>query len=210
MPKETTKKEKKKEHYKWDENHHHDRFALGLIIGIAVGVFIISIGLALSAFVGTMSEVRNTVNLSSYVNNRDVDADEDAREEEDEDANDDEDTNDEGTNENEDAEGTGDIDTGGVELNMTDLETIQTSVDNGSQPWRLDPVMVASADGVRYGFSIEDTYRLSKEPAIGEGSGTGEAEVEIDHGGKTFVVQLIQPVKTGDDGVWAINSIRAK
>ncbi len=207
MPKKTKKEEEKKECCRWDENHHRDRFAMGLIVGIAVGVFLIAVGLALSSFVGTFSVIETRVVVNSN-GAGDLDDDgEDVDEERDEDVNDDEDANDE---EGEDTDETGDIDTSGVEINMADLETIQTSVDNGSQPWRLDPIMVASADGVQYGFSIEDTYRLSMEPTIGEGSGTGEAEVEVDHGSKTYVIQLIQSVKTGDDGVWAINSIRVK
>ena len=73
---------------------------------------------------------------------------------------------------------------GAVENDFTELETIQSSVDNGSQPWRLDPLAVATADGVALGFSQEnDDFTLASQVEMGEASGTGEATVEAVHGG---------------------------
>lgn len=100
---------------------------------------------------------------------------------------------------------------GAVENDFTKLETIQTSVDNGSGPWRLDPLAVATADGFALGFDQEnDDFTLVSKVEMGEYSGTGEAIVEAVHGGVTYEIQLIQPVKQGDAGIWAINSVNKK
>lgn len=100
---------------------------------------------------------------------------------------------------------------GAVENDFTELETIQESVDGGSQPWRLDPLHVAMSDGVALGFDQDnDDFTLVSKIEIGEGSGTGEAEVEVVHGETTYIIQLIQPVKQGSEGIWAINSVREK
>lgn len=100
---------------------------------------------------------------------------------------------------------------GAVENNFTELETIQGSVDNGSGPWRLDPLAVATADGVALGFDQEnDDFTLVSKVDIGEYSGTGEAIVEAVHGGVTYEIQLIQPIKQGATGIWAINSVNKK
>ena len=103
-----------------------------------------------------------------------------------------------------------DIKVGSVENDLEDLEKIQESVDQGSQPWRLDPYMVALSDGVELGFDQEDIFTLISEVEMGEYSGTGEAEVEAVHNEIIYIIQLIQPVKQGEEGIWAINSVRKK
>lgn len=104
-----------------------------------------------------------------------------------------------------------DITLGAVENDLTELETIQDSVDNGSQPWRLDPLAVATAEGVTLGFDqANDEFVLASQVETGEYSGTGEATVEAVHDGVTYEIQLIQPVDQGDAGIWAINSVSKK
>jgi len=104
-----------------------------------------------------------------------------------------------------------DIKMGSVEHQRSELETLQKSVDEGSQPWRLDPHMVALNEGTSLGFSqASDTFTLISKVEQGEYSGAGEATVEARHQDSTYVIQLIQPVKQGDKGIWVINSVAKK
>ncbi|NQV13792.1 MAG: PD40 domain-containing protein [Parcubacteria group bacterium] len=106
---------------------------------------------------------------------------------------------------------TDEIKTGAVEHKMADLEAMQKSVDEGSQPWRLDPYMVAISDGVELGFNqAEDSFTLTSKIESGEYSGAGEATVEAKHKDVTYIVQLMQPVDQGDKGIWVINSVAKK
>lgn len=103
------------------------------------------------------------------------------------------------------------IKTGAVEHKRSDLEATQKSVNEGSQPWRLDPYMVALSDGAELGFSqTEDTFTLTSKIESGEYSGAGEATVEAKHKEVTYIIQLIQPVDQGDKGIWTINSVAKK
>ena len=111
----------------------------------------------------------------------------------------------------EEKESTKDIKIGSVENDLENLEKIQESVNNGSQPWRLDPYTVAITDGVELGFNQEkDAFTLVSKTEMGEYSGTGEAEVEAVHDETTYIIQLIQPIEQGDKGIWAINNVREK
>lgn len=103
------------------------------------------------------------------------------------------------------------ITVGAVENDLADLERQQTSVDNGSQPWRLDPLTVAITESPNYGFATaNDTFSLTEKIEMGVASGTGEAYVAAIHNGVTYEIQLFQPVKQDTQGIWAINSIRKK
>ena len=105
----------------------------------------------------------------------------------------------------------GEIKTGTVEHQMSDLEAMQKSADGGSQPWRLDPHMVALNDGGELGFNqATDTFTLISKIESGEYSGTGEATVEAKHNDTIYIIQLIQPVDQGDTGIWVINSVAEK
>lgn len=105
----------------------------------------------------------------------------------------------------------GEISVGGVEINKVKMETIQQQVDNGHQPWYLDPLQVAKETGTKFGFDPrEDKFELLEVVPKAEYAGTGLAEVKAVHGDKEYIIQLIQPVKSGEHGIWAINSIRPK
>ncbi|MFH2105366.1 MAG: hypothetical protein ABII72_03980 [Parcubacteria group bacterium] len=106
---------------------------------------------------------------------------------------------------------TNEIKIGAVEHKMADLEAMQKSVDEGSQPWRLDPYMVALSDGAELGFNqAEDSFTLTSKIESGEYSGAGEATVEAKHKDVTYIIQLMQPVDQGDGGIWVINSVAKK
>lgn len=101
-----------------------------------------------------------------------------------------------------------DIQLGAVEHQPAELEMTQKAVDQGQQPWRLDPYEVAKSEGISLGFTANDSFKLLSKKAMGEYSGTGEAEVEAVHNGVTYIIQLIQPLGPGQNSIWAINSVR--
>lgn len=86
-------------------------------------------------------------------------------------------------------------------------ERLQGLVDAGEQTWRLEPLEVARREGRMAGFTLDDHFELLSK-AMGEYSGTYQAMVAADHEGRRYLIQLIQSVKVGDGGIWAINSIR--
>jgi len=90
---------------------------------------------------------------------------------------------------------------------MEKLKEIQKLVNDGNQPWRLNPVEVVKTDSpVSYGFNALDIYNLTSKDDV-----KGEAHVNIEkvsNNKKLFYdVLLIQPVTTGSKGIWAIKSI---
>lgn len=100
---------------------------------------------------------------------------------------------------------------GAVPLDFNKAQEIQTKVDNGHQPWRLDPVQVAIDEGIMLGFDpVRDRFKLVSSTASGEYSGTGEALVEAERAGRIYLIKLIQPVKQGSTGIWTINSVNEK
>lgn len=90
---------------------------------------------------------------------------------------------------------------GEVELDMEALEQLQAAVDQGHQPWRLDPLESARDEGQGLGFDpAQDVFDLlpSPDPA------TGQAQVLVLHGESFYVIHLLQPVRVAQDGLWAI------
>lgn len=100
------------------------------------------------------------------------------------------------------------IKTGSIEpLSRPDLQALQDFVDEGHQPWRLDPLLVAQFDGRnKYGFESTDEFSLLSE-RFGEYAGTYLADVEVKHDDQTYDILLIQPIKIGEGGIWSISSI---
>lgn len=94
-----------------------------------------------------------------------------------------------------------------IEIDIEKMQTIQQEVDQGHQPWRLDPVEVVKAEApASYEFNATDTYTLKSKDIV-----KGEAEVEVKKTktGRvyTYSVKLIQPIKKGDSGAWALSLI---
>ena len=88
------------------------------------------------------------------------------------------------------------------------MKEIQTLVDAGNQPWRLDPVEVTKTDAPpSYEFNAQDTYTLKSKDDV---KGTAQVEIKKTKGTKTitYLANLIQPQTKGAKGIWAINSIR--
>lgn len=93
---------------------------------------------------------------------------------------------------------------GEVALDMDELRQLQASVDQGHQPWRLDPLEVARDEGEELGFDpAQDTFDLLPLPD----PATGQAQVLVIHGEHFYVIHLTQPVRVGTDGIWAITRV---
>ncbi len=100
---------------------------------------------------------------------------------------------------------------GPIENDRTALENKQVAVDDGNEVWLLDPYEVAKRDSNHYGFDPnKDIYTLVSKVEIGDYSGTGEATIEVNHENDIYIIQLIQPTRPGDDGIWALNNIVKK
>jgi len=66
-------------------------------------------------------------------------------------------------------------------------------------------------EGQLLGFDpSKDRFVLLSKTPQGPSSGTGEARVEVAHDNKIYLVQLIQPVKQGQAGIWVINTVALK
>lgn len=89
------------------------------------------------------------------------------------------------------------------EINQAEAEKIQSQVDNGQLSWYLDPVSVAKEE-------VPTTYSISKNDRFSlKSKSTAEsvALVEIIHDTKVYQAKLIQPAKTGANGIWATQSV---
>ena len=96
---------------------------------------------------------------------------------------------------------------GAVEQVGEMLESDQKKVSEGGLKWRLDPLETARKEGPRWGLFAKGDYTLVSKVEQGAYSGTGEALVRHRYKGYSFDIKLIQPVKTGTGGIWAINGI---
>ncbi|EME59150.1 acyl transferase [Rhodococcus ruber BKS 20-38] len=83
----------------------------------------------------------------------------------------------------------------GENLTPEEAGKLQRAVDEGSQPWRLDPSLVAQAFVAdRFGWS--DTEARMADPHT--------VEVTDRADGSIVVLQLRQPVREGADGIWVV------
>jgi hypothetical protein len=102
---------------------------------------------------------------------------------------------------------TDEIRVGKVTLDLAAEQRLQIEVDKGHMPWRLDPIEVAQTDGQEFGFVDADRFRLLQPPAPRESGGS--ALVRAAHADQIFEIRLIQPVRIGPDGIWAVDEVRA-
>ncbi|MGK2320134.1 acyltransferase [Gordonia rhizosphera] len=83
----------------------------------------------------------------------------------------------------------------GEDLSADEAEALQRAVDAGSQPWRLEPTLVAEAF-VAGRFGWNDVDARAADPH------TVEVTNRVD--GSIVVLQLRQPVREGSDGIWVV------
>ena len=77
---------------------------------------------------------------------------------------------------------------------------VQSAVNSGDQPWRLDPLAVAHAESAALGLSAGDPMRLLE-------LGNGHALVRTQDAGETYDIRLSQPDQPGPAGIWVVDSI---
>jgi ABC-type glycerol-3-phosphate transport system substrate-binding protein len=80
-----------------------------------------------------------------------------------------------------------------------DAAALQAAVDNGSQPWLLDPSEVAiSYASAAHGWTDTEAY-----------PGPDGTSVDIRNSdGERLTLTLAQPGRTGDDGIWVVTAER--
>ena len=96
--------------------------------------------------------------------------------------------------------------TGKIEIDKEEMAGIQKAIDDGHQPWRMDPEDIACVESTRYGFDLEKNYETIKEvyhhadiPGIIKYQVTTSME-------KDYIITVIQPVP-GERGIWTISEI---
>ncbi|MHB9144196.1 MAG: hypothetical protein ACYC5Y_02550 [Symbiobacteriia bacterium] len=99
--------------------------------------------------------------------------------------------------------------TGSVPMDPVHLKGVQAAADAGRNPASLQPVETVRSAAADLGLDLQqDAVRLDYAVAPGAGSGASEAYVDVLHAGREYVVQLIQPVRSGPGGIWAVNSVQ--
>jgi hypothetical protein len=82
----------------------------------------------------------------------------------------------------------------------------QNAADRGQVPWAVDPLAVLHRDGPSFGISPSDRTNLAgadQDPT----TLVPRVRVKVQHSDQELIVTLIQPIRTGPGGVWAIASI---
>lgn len=103
-----------------------------------------------------------------------------------------------------------------VFLDLERQAWLQGLVDAGRDRWRLDPLEVARREGRMAAFRLRDQFRLAevrdaeRSPGAGVRPGAKQALVEATHDGKDYEITLLQPVRPGDRGIWAITEVKSK
>lgn len=101
----------------------------------------------------------------------------------------------------------GTIAVGPVEIDPDEISALQARADAGEDEWLLDPLAVAKREAPKFGFTDRDTFHLISQVEAGEGSGTGEAIVQVVHNSDLYFIQLIQPNGPGENSIWWINAV---
>jgi len=82
----------------------------------------------------------------------------------------------------------------------------QNAVKGGGVPWATDPVQVVHHDGPSFGLQPNDPVQLLRED-VDPVSLVHRAFVVVRQNNHAYLVTLVQPIKTGDGGVWAIAAV---
>lgn len=93
----------------------------------------------------------------------------------------------------------------GGQINFTIDNTRATSLqkDTGKYQFRLSPEETARSDAPNaYGLQVGDSYVLKNRDE------SGNAQVQATRESKNYIIKLIQPITKGEEGIWAIESIR--
>jgi hypothetical protein len=96
---------------------------------------------------------------------------------------------------------------GHVALAGEDFIRVQNYVDKGGNPWRLDPVQTARVVGAaKLGFDWNDRFWL-RGKYVDADSGLWHALVWGTHKTCVYLIELYQPVRQGEGGIWAVERV---
>lgn len=97
--------------------------------------------------------------------------------------------------------------TGSVEIPGENYAQIQQAANQGTNLWRLSPVRTAQEVGTKHlGLRTNDVYTFVeqyRDPA----SGLQHAVIRVKHRDCTYLVELYQPMKQGQGGIWVVQSV---
>ncbi|MGH2459631.1 MAG: hypothetical protein ACRDIY_12280 [Chloroflexota bacterium] len=82
----------------------------------------------------------------------------------------------------------------------------QDSVAHGAIPWAVDPVEVVHHDGPSFGLDPGDPARVLGRD-VDPSSLVPRVSVVVHQGADAFLVTLVQPIRAGAGGVWAIADV---
>lgn len=85
---------------------------------------------------------------------------------------------------------------------------VQAEVDDGRQPWRLDPVLVARSTLETEGIDASQARFSQSEQGDEPGTGHHRATVRATTGEIAYEVDLLQPARQGPTGIWVVTDIR--
>ena len=103
------------------------------------------------------------------------------------------------------------IRTGKVKIDMEQLERIQKYVDDGHEPWMMNPLMVLMSGMYSCGFD-PGTDRIADPQGIAQSMSVEDVKeitLEVTHMGKVYRAIMIQPVR-GPGKVWALSDVEEK
>jgi hypothetical protein len=83
---------------------------------------------------------------------------------------------------------------------VTSARDLQRSVDEGDEPWRLDPLQAARADGIGLGLATSDSFQLVSV-------GAGVARVRAQHGSVSYDIRVVQPARFSPTGIWVVERV---
>lgn len=89
-------------------------------------------------------------------------------------------------------------------------QKLQQRIEKGKELWRLDPLEVAKRDGRIAGFKLTDDFKLKFKADQNLNSMVSTAVVEAVHQEKAYEIRLYQPLGSGEEKIWVIDSVVAK
>jgi len=97
----------------------------------------------------------------------------------------------------------GEIQTFPIFIDEERAEWLQQRADEGIEVFRTDPLEAARFDGRMVGLTAEDDLNLVEES-------DGYAEVQLTRDGTAYVLEMVQPVREGEGGIWLISNVEKK
>jgi len=105
---------------------------------------------------------------------------------------------------------TSEIKVGKVEIDYSAISTTQKLVDEGHQPWQLNPILVLRSEMASFGFDPDKDFGSIDTPDTSTqqkfGTEITAFPIEVDHNDKTYIVTFIQPIP-GPGKIWTTSLV---